>query len=73
MTRLDENVEMCRRVAASGGWAVRGMSLPHPHLVKATCNAVGGKLDKAPFFGPRIAFGEEFIAAARAIGEEAQP
>lgn len=77
MTKLEENLQVCRRIAAHGGVAVRALSLPHPQLAKVTAKAIGASLDPAPFFGPRIGFSDEFVkaemlASKTASGEEKQ-
>ena len=76
VTKLEENLEVCRRVAANGGVALRALSLPHPQLAKATAKAIGARLDPAPFFGPRIGFSERFVKAemlAAQAAREVQP
>lgn len=69
MSKLAENIEVCRRIAAGGGIAVRALSLPHPGLVKRTCNTIGGTLTEQPFFGPRIAFSTAFIDDVKGGGD----
>ncbi|HDS1792971.1 hypothetical protein [Pseudomonas putida] len=69
---LEENVELCRRITAQGGIAIRALSLPHPELVKETGKAIGASVNPAPFFGPRLLFSREFIWAMQAGKEGVQ-